>query len=298
MNGRMYDPVVGRFLSPDPYVQNPGYTQSYNRYSYCLNNPLKYADPNGEFFLDPIVWLGNYLINWLDNTLNKEMSAKEAFKQTPIAINQNYSPSANQFSNPQAEAQKTARTIEKRGVEIEQNISNIGQNYGEALRDAESKGGNFSVGSTEQALMLTGIGLSADWAQAGADIFQQSNKGILRAAVKNELPTANIKGIMRTTGEFSSGAKLVGRSVILLSAGISVYQGYDAYTKGDMSGVGKAGLDLGVGLGTAAIGGLPGVLIYGTYMLIMAPPPGFSSGYVTPFGVRDNTYVAPVIPNF
>ncbi len=142
MNGRLYDPVVGRFLSPDPYVQTPGYTQSYNRYSYCLNNPLKYADPNGEFFLDPIVWLGNYLINWLDNTLNKEMSAKEAFKQTPIAINQNYSPSANQFSNPQAEAQKTARTIEKRGVEIEQNISNIGQNYGEALRNATNSGGS------------------------------------------------------------------------------------------------------------------------------------------------------------
>ncbi len=156
MNGRLYDPVVGRFLSPDPYVQNPDFTQSFNRYSYCLNNPLKYADPNGEFFLDPIVWLGNYLINWLDNTLNKEMSAKEAFKQTPIAINQNYSPSGNQFSNPQAEAQKTARTIEKRGVEIEQNISNIGQNYGEALRDATNEGGEF-VGTT-------GIGFSFELA--------------------------------------------------------------------------------------------------------------------------------------
>ena len=47
MNGRLYDPAVGRFLSVDPYVQNPGSTQSYNRYSYCLNNPLKYTDPSG-----------------------------------------------------------------------------------------------------------------------------------------------------------------------------------------------------------------------------------------------------------
>ena len=47
MNGRMYDPLLGRMLSPDAYVQAPGYTQSYNRYSYCWNNPLKYTDPTG-----------------------------------------------------------------------------------------------------------------------------------------------------------------------------------------------------------------------------------------------------------
>lgn len=50
MNGRMYDPNMGRFLNPDPYVQSPSNPQNYNRYSYCLNNPLKYYDPSGEFF--------------------------------------------------------------------------------------------------------------------------------------------------------------------------------------------------------------------------------------------------------
>ena len=49
MNGRMYDPVIGRVLSPDNYVQDPTNTQSYNRYSYCLNNPLRYTDPSGWF---------------------------------------------------------------------------------------------------------------------------------------------------------------------------------------------------------------------------------------------------------
>ncbi|NPD44849.1 MULTISPECIES: RHS repeat domain-containing protein [unclassified Lentimicrobium] len=48
MNGRVYDPVVARFLSPDPYVQAPGYSQSFNRYSYVMNNPLKYTDPTGN----------------------------------------------------------------------------------------------------------------------------------------------------------------------------------------------------------------------------------------------------------
>ena len=50
MNGRVYDPRLGRFLSPDNYVQLPESTQSFNRYSYCLNNPLKYTDPSGELF--------------------------------------------------------------------------------------------------------------------------------------------------------------------------------------------------------------------------------------------------------
>ena len=50
MNARLYDPVLGRFLSPDPFVQMPDFTQNFNRYSYCLNNPLVYVDENGEFW--------------------------------------------------------------------------------------------------------------------------------------------------------------------------------------------------------------------------------------------------------
>ena len=47
MNARLYDPLLGRFLSPDSYVQNPYDAQNFNRYTYCLNNPLKYTDPSG-----------------------------------------------------------------------------------------------------------------------------------------------------------------------------------------------------------------------------------------------------------
>ncbi|SMN00333.1 Rhs family protein [uncultured Candidatus Thioglobus sp.] len=54
MNGRVYDPQIGRFLSADIYIQNPYNTQSYNRYSYVLNNPLKYTDPSGHFIFSAI----------------------------------------------------------------------------------------------------------------------------------------------------------------------------------------------------------------------------------------------------
>ena len=50
MNARLYDPILGRFLSPDPYVQLPDFTQAMNRYGYCMNRPLCYVDENGEFF--------------------------------------------------------------------------------------------------------------------------------------------------------------------------------------------------------------------------------------------------------
>jgi RHS repeat-associated protein len=47
MNGRVYHPVVGRFISADPFVQAPFNTQSLNRYSYVFNNPLSFVDPSG-----------------------------------------------------------------------------------------------------------------------------------------------------------------------------------------------------------------------------------------------------------
>ena len=47
MNGRVYDPFLGRVLSPDPFVQAPFDMQSFNRYTYVFNNPLSLTDPSG-----------------------------------------------------------------------------------------------------------------------------------------------------------------------------------------------------------------------------------------------------------
>ncbi len=74
MNGRLYDPVLGRMLSPDPFVQAPGNSQNYNRYSYVLNNPMKYTDPSGY-------WWWSHFKGWVDENTEKirqhhvEMSA-------------------------------------------------------------------------------------------------------------------------------------------------------------------------------------------------------------------------------
>lgn len=47
MNGRVYDPLLARFLSADPVIQEPEHSQSYNRYTYVWNNPTNATDPTG-----------------------------------------------------------------------------------------------------------------------------------------------------------------------------------------------------------------------------------------------------------
>ena len=47
MNGRLYDPLIARMLSPDIVIQDEQNSQAYNRYSYCFNNPLRFTDPSG-----------------------------------------------------------------------------------------------------------------------------------------------------------------------------------------------------------------------------------------------------------
>lgn len=79
MNGRVYDPLLGRFLSPDNFVQAPDNSQSFNRYSYCLNNPLKYTDPSGEYaILDDVfsILLGgvvNLGVNLIDGNIKGDV---------------------------------------------------------------------------------------------------------------------------------------------------------------------------------------------------------------------------------
>jgi uncharacterized protein RhaS with RHS repeats len=61
MNGRIYDPLLGRFLSADRVISDGNNLQSYNRYSYVRNNPLTLTDPSGWDATSPV----DTVINWL-----------------------------------------------------------------------------------------------------------------------------------------------------------------------------------------------------------------------------------------
>ncbi|WP_229215082.1 polymorphic toxin type 23 domain-containing protein [Dyadobacter bucti] len=87
MNGRMYDPVVGRVLSVDNYVQDPFGTQSYNRYSYSNNNPLRYTDPSGEIF-QMAYFAAAFTADFASNLLNGvDNPGKVASRNASNAVN-------------------------------------------------------------------------------------------------------------------------------------------------------------------------------------------------------------------
>ena len=71
-NARYYDPTIGRFISPDIIIPYPTDPQSFNRYSYCRNNPLKYVDPSGNLDSDYAV-----LLQWLEEQHQKEEALKK-----------------------------------------------------------------------------------------------------------------------------------------------------------------------------------------------------------------------------
>ncbi len=87
MNARLYDPLVGRFLAVDNEIFDSEFSQSYNRYSYCLNNPLKYIDPSGEqpfnSVLDEI--MNPQGINW-----NSQESGLDNLFWDPIEFSNNF----------------------------------------------------------------------------------------------------------------------------------------------------------------------------------------------------------------
>jgi len=101
MNGRIYDPLLGRFLSADVVVDGPNNLQGYNRYSYVKNNPLTAVDPSGFF--------GEYFASWAVDGYIYFSGAREQYNDTLsyVAPNQGLSeqyqmasPTWNQIRDP------------------------------------------------------------------------------------------------------------------------------------------------------------------------------------------------------
>ena len=84
MKGRIYDPIICRFLSADPYVQDPTNTQSLNRYSYCVNNPLALTDPTGFGWWHNLIHHFEHFLHEIGHAL--ESIFENRYFQTAIAI--------------------------------------------------------------------------------------------------------------------------------------------------------------------------------------------------------------------
>jgi hypothetical protein len=86
MNGRIYDPELGRMLSPDPFVQVPENSQNFNRYSYVLNNPVNLTDPSGFSWVSKVFdKIGNWFSENWRTVVAIAVVVGLAFVLTPIA---------------------------------------------------------------------------------------------------------------------------------------------------------------------------------------------------------------------
>lgn len=81
MNGRMYDPLLCKMLSPDNYNSAPGDALGLNRYAYAMNNPLVYSDPSGDHPIIVAALIGAAIgvtANGINNSFNNEPFFKNA----------------------------------------------------------------------------------------------------------------------------------------------------------------------------------------------------------------------------
>jgi len=70
---RYYDPETGRFVSLDPELGSLSSPQTLNRYAYCVNNPLKYTDPDGRFIFLFFLFMGLFALGM--GTVNAAVAA-------------------------------------------------------------------------------------------------------------------------------------------------------------------------------------------------------------------------------
>ena len=84
MNGRLYDPVLGRMLSTDNFIHEDAGINGFNRYAYALNNPLKYTDPDGENPLLIAIGVGA-LVGVLSNGIQNEINDRPFFENAGSA---------------------------------------------------------------------------------------------------------------------------------------------------------------------------------------------------------------------
>src|SRR5690606_19850502 len=294
---KYYNPAIARFLGPDPVLQNPYSTQpacrnastgrNYNRYSYVVNNPLKYTDPTGyrmsyqDFVTGETVGSGGSLPSWyagddffggnsnnsnyhfynnISHIANNQLGASGDWVYNFVSGEYDNALTGETMSRASmsyylnSKAKRNDTGLDGRQVIYDSKNNTVTANLFDIYETAYSFGDDANGGGNN----LTALGLAfgagsllAEGVEGTMGFVQIADAEVRAAAVRNNMPTDAIDDIMRRGGFIKSGAKWVGRGFIVAGAGISVYEGAVAYSQGDMNGVAKAGTDLGVGLGCA-----------------------------------------------
>ena len=222
MNGRLYDPALHRFLQPDNYIQDPFNTQSFNRYGYCLNNPLLYNDITGEWFgIDDLIaavagGVINLAVNAIQGNVTSWGSALGYFGVGAV------SGWASLYVGPLAVGA----------------ISGLG-NY---ITTQVSQGGWSSL-NFDDGVTATAIGAATSWAGAKIGGWATKNLGGIFSSISS--PVLRQAAVNSVGGAVSGFA--IGTAVSYIQ-----YKDFDrAFSEGVRGGL----MGAGIGLTTGAIGG-------------------------------------------
>ena len=281
MNGRLYDPAVGRFLNVDPVIQDPTSTQNYNRYSYCLNNPLKYVDLTGEnqqFAPDPSFDRFWERTNEISNSggaspggmgRNNGGSVGGSFRGGGTTSNKdfwsNVLETANNYGDGEYEIAFSGNRYGVNGLWVL--TVNYQGNYTGWRDGVNSPNSYMNVINKFTAFNTTSNGKERDWAentQTGMGAF-----GFAHGA-KEELINfaAKADASLNELG-YVKAVRVFGKGVFAMQAGISIYQAGNALITDNPNkwGVtGKAGLDIAMGGVTMWVGPV-GWVVGGVYFV-------------------------------
>lgn len=177
MNGRVYDPLIGRFLSADPNVFYPENQQDFDRYSYVHNNPLSFVDPSGFSVLLTDEYMGNYTMG--------VAGLDHALAQQAITDIMNNMANANVVTNSYTTGTVTVSGIQSTAASNQYGAAsvNTGNTGASAGMTGENSGDSFGSG-TQRVFVDNQISVSPsaydmtpnDWANAFGDISDSAQR--------------------------------------------------------------------------------------------------------------------------
>jgi RHS repeat-associated protein len=241
MRGRVYDPGLGRFLTPDPFVSNAYSGQSWHRYAYVENNPLKYTDPSG-FQAKPD----------LDRTIF-------------CCVEQEVKSDYGKDKSPEPEIEEEDEAVELGALRTMIDFGSFGDSAG--FQPDVAASGSERDRSDKHNVMLEVLGGAAS--AYGQDVLHFSAGAVAFFVFPpayfawqgynfwSSVASGGIEGY-RQDGVFGAVAGAINAVNLFAHVGISLAKTIDAAERGDYAGAGENGYRTAVGIAgiaAAAIGG-------------------------------------------
>ena len=284
MNGRVYDPITAQFLSVDNNIQAPGNWVNYNRYAYCMNNPLKYTDPSGyayygnaydqairrdedftkhyespaDFFSNPLNQMnsvssarslaqGGYTVNefgYLRQTASATQISSAAFTAYWANGGKAYNYVQSNYWTNNPETANNTFT--------DRNMNTLNVTAHKVYVMPDVQGSGATLNSLNDVFSATGT------LAGGAEMFTRANAGARIAyttlnGASATVSSAKVAGVFKVAGNFTYGASIF----VDVSLSLANQQSW-----------GKTFVNTAVGGAAIAIGGIPG-LVLGTGYLVL-----------------------------